>query len=595
MKCPATASVPLLALAGSLAITATIIALCFAPMHLTTSGVYSTEQRAIYITVTTILATIFTAFVTSQIQKLLLLQVDSDLEASPSDIERLNRRWRTVLGIGSLTDRARNILVGVAYLFTSLITTAIVASFTPSTTTRSFPYNPEIPLGPNICVGVIPLAQNGGGDYYWDLGNGSVFYIPANEGSCPTRQAVTLAANINIINPNTFAYVDMGVAVYASAIGTPITVYSSQLETAPEFNALFSVYGANIVNTTQCVPVMRQNPISCYPGGAVNVDESSQQVSVVSADGRCSYTGSFLLSITQNSVMVKKMCPHDDVGQGTIVLGATMAYANNLARSIGDMSAAANTSLATYAVSCTVNTRDVFEYRMVTLGLQNSNTTQSNYARSLSGQESCFPNSPESSSIGDVLFATSAAANWQLLSQNDGIDGWFDTICQLTLGDTTGRKPPWAFSNSVNALEDVLGLTAALVGSRTAVVGSKINSSTIGVNGTVLVIASRVGGGTISALAFAIPPAAAALVLLYLVITTPLSKAVRYSTSKLGDLIAFGESLRTRSDSTYASRSRPQKWSVALGSARTSHMAQSQNWSDVQHTNMTSQTQDSYR
>jgi len=590
MKWPTSASAPLLALAGSLAVTATIIALVFAPMHLTTSGVYSTKQRAIYVTVTTLLATIFTALVSAQIQKLLLRQVDSDLAASPSDIEGLNRRWRTVLGIGSLADRTRNILIGVVYLFTGLITTAIVASFTPNTSTRSFPYSLGIPLGPNICVGVIPLAQNSGGDYYWNLGNGSVFYIPANAGSCPTRQAVTLAANINIINPNTFAYADMGVAVHASAVGTPITVYSSLPETAPEFNALFSVYGANIVSTTQCVPVMRQNPISCRPGGTVNVDDSLQQVTAVSADGRCSYTESFLLSITQNSVMVKKMCAHDDVGQGTIVIGATMAYANNLARSIGDMSAAANTSLATYAVSCAVNTRDVFEYRTVTLGLQNSNTTESSYARSLIGQEPCSPSSPELSSIGDVLFATSAAANWQLLFQNDGIDGWFDTICQLTLGDTTGRKPPWAFSNSVNALEDALGLTSALVASRTALVGSKINSSTIDVNGTVLVIASRIGGGRTFALAFAIPPAAAAAVLLYLMTTTPLSEAVRYSTSKLGDLIAFGESLRTRPDSTYASQYRPQKWSYASGSAQPSHVAQSQDWSDVQHIHLTSLT-----
>jgi hypothetical protein len=401
---------------------------------------------------------------------------------------------------------------------------------------------------------------------------------------------VTLAANININNPNTFAYADMGVAVHSSAIGTPITVYSSQLETAPDFNALFGVYGPNIVNTTQCVPVMRRNPISCRTGGTVTVDTSSQQVSAVSADGRCMYTASFLLSVTKNSVMVKKMCPYDDIGQGTIVIGGTMAYGNNLARSIGDMSAAGDTSLATYAVTCKVDTRDVFEYRTVTLGLQNSNTTQSSYARSLTGQEPCSPGSPESPSIGDVLFATSAAANWQLLVQNDGIDGWFDTICQLTLCDTTSRTPPWAFSNSVNGLEDALGLTAALVASRNAIYVSKINSSTIDVNGTVVVIASRVGGGRTVALVFAIPPTVAAAILLYLMITTSLSETVQYSASKLGDLIAFGELLRARQYSTHASQSGPQKWSDASGSAQPSHVAQSQYWSKAPHINLTSRT-----
>jgi len=173
MKWPISASVPLLALVGSLAIMATIVALDCAPMHLTMSGVYSTKQRAIYVTVTTLLATLFTAFITAQVQKLLLQQIDRDLAATPSDIERLNRRWRAVLGIGSLTDRTRNILIVVVYLVTGLITTAIAASFTPNTSTRSFPYSVGIPLGPNICVGVIPQAQSGGVDYDWDLGNGS--------------------------------------------------------------------------------------------------------------------------------------------------------------------------------------------------------------------------------------------------------------------------------------------------------------------------------------------------------------------------------------------------------------------------------------
>jgi hypothetical protein len=103
-----------------------------------------------------------------------------------------------------------------------------------------------------------------------------------------------------------------------------------------------------------------------------------------------------------------------------------------------------------------------------------------------------------------------------------------------------------------------------------------------------VVITSRVGGAV--ALFFVIPPAAAAIILLYLMITTPFSEAVRYCTSKLGDLIAFGEILRARPDSTYASQSQPQKWSDASGSAQPGHVAQSQHWSNVQDINLTPRT-----
>ena len=116
----------------------------------------------------------------------------------------------------------------------------------------------------------------------------------------------------------------------------------------------------------------------------------------------------------------------------------------------------------TYAVTCTVDASDVFSYRKVTLTLQGSrDASDTSFARKLSSSgEEC---QPVRLTISNIPFATAAAANWQLLSQNMGIDGLTDS-----LGQATGnwRKPPYAFPNSRNPLKDSLGLVAALVVSR---------------------------------------------------------------------------------------------------------------------------------
>lgn len=98
------------------------------------------------------------------------------------------------------------------------------------------------------------------------------------------------------------------------------------------------------------------------------------------------------------------------------------------------------------------------------------------------------------------------------------------------------REPPYAFNNSANPLEDVLGLTAALVVSR-------IDSSTVTISGTSLITAMRIGSGDLYALGFLIPPAAAAVILAYLMIVTRSLKCSSLSTSSMSDLIQLGRIL----------------------------------------------------
>jgi hypothetical protein len=292
---------------------------------------------------------------------------------------------------------------------------------------------------------------------------------------------------------------------------------------------LLGIHGSNAVNTSQCVPVMRRNPISCHVGGSV-VAGSAYNLTVTSDDHLCSVEVYFLgFDPRTDNTMGKGMCAHGAVGQGTIVFGATYSYITWLAESM-DVNISTTHPGDTWAVSCSVDTTDVFEYRAVTLSFQNVNISGSTYSRLLSGGEAC---TPEVSILGDELFATAAAANWYPLMQNEGLDGLFDLIGQLA----GFRGPPYAFNNSVNALEDVLGLTAAIVSSR-------LNSTLqLPVNGSAYITAARVGSGNDFALAFVLPSFACCVIIVYLLSTSQMLKSVNYTSSSLTDLLELGRKL----------------------------------------------------
>ena len=142
--------------------------------------------------------------------------------------------------------------------------------------------------------------------------------------------------------------------------------------------------------------------------------------------------------------MLNFFCPATEgnsIGKGTIVLSGMNGYGYWLASFINDPKGNL-TQLPpgyAYAVTCKVDATDVFSYRKVTLDLQGTkNASDTNFARILSSTgEECQPIQP---TISNILFATAAAANWQLLSQNMGLDGLADS-----LGQATGnwRGPPY--------------------------------------------------------------------------------------------------------------------------------------------------------
>jgi hypothetical protein len=529
---------PIAAFLTSIVIAGLIITVTFKRIDLTASGPYSGRQRALYATGTTIIASILTAWIQSQIRQMWVYQVDHDFPTALKlqRLGNLNSKWRTILRVASFKEMLFNGHIQTSYLVTALITTAIVASFTPTLATRGdSQYEVVISSGQldEDCEAVssIPLGQ-----YYWNTSDNRIVTVQPNAGSCPTKQAVTLIGNINIQNPDVYAYSDVGVAVHSSAIGAPASVYASIPGMAQTFADLIGTFGTNLVNLTQCVPVMTKNPVSCRTGGTVNVSNNS--VIATSDDNICSIKGFFPFfdPLTKNT-MTKDQCTYGEVGQAKIVLAGTNHYGPWLSTAMGDPA----TLPETYVVTCDVDTRDVFAFRNVTFSSQTSGSnTTTTFARHLDatfGGNECSPPSDYGSNTG--LLAIAALANWQTLYQNIYYDGWFDSIAQFATVQSgpLSREPPWAFSNSKNALEDVFGLTAALVSSR-------MNSTVVKLPAQVTITNTQIGTGHPVAILYAIPPLVVAVILLYQIVHSFGLPKQRYTTISLEDLTFLGRTER---------------------------------------------------
>jgi len=543
---------PILALLTSLAIMIIIVVVTVKSISLTNTGTYSGWQRAVYATVSTILASILTTFVTSEIRMLWVLLVDQGLY-EPQSTERLlklSSKWRAVLSVGSISEMLDNWHIELSYIATGLITTAIVASFTPTQAVRQVgQYNVETSTGQlyigSNCAISLPTTPDMSG-YYWNRNDGTSVTVNAAGGGCPPRQAITLMGTINLQDPSAYAYADQGVAVHSSGIGAPVAVYGSAAYMPQNFAQLEATYGSNLINTTQCVPVMIKNPVSCRIGGQVNIQ--SHLVSATSDDGLCTIAQEMpFFDPYYNATMSKGICTYGQVGQAKIVLGATRGYTTWLAISIGDAGFNPDTNVnpppgTTYAVTCDVDTRDAFDFRTIALSLHNTgvssdSSSKSRFGRVLSAlpdNNGCSPPLDYGDNTG--ILAIAATANWQPLLEYTGLDGYFDSIGQFAIGatSTTPRQAPWAFSNSRNALEDVFGLTAALVASR-------INSTSMVLPAQATIFYTRIGSGSIFSLLYTLPPLFATLTLLTQIIMSRGSRVHEWSTIQLENMMGSNQ------------------------------------------------------
>ncbi|KAF4495274.1 hypothetical protein FAGAP_8603 [Fusarium agapanthi] len=184
-------------------------------------------------------------------------------------------------------------------------------------------------------------------------------------------------------------------------------------------------------------------------------------------------------------VLLKTMCTHGEIGQDTMVIGAEGEFAHWLAVSVNDTETALPSPPgSTHVVTCTVDARDVFEYREVSLQLRSTDVKQNHYMRYLEATGNKCRGPPISRDI-----ATAASANWQTLVQENAGSGWRDLVWEASSTAHGPRQAPFDFPESTKTIEDGLGLVAAMVTAR-------MNSTTThAVSSTAVMEATRVGNG----------------------------------------------------------------------------------------------------
>jgi len=523
--------------------------------RLTGFGPLSSTQKTLYTMCSTIVATVITGFISSQIISVSLCKLDDHLVpavildgSQNQPLRSISSSWKAILNLSFLNRlRPQNIFIAFTMLVTSLITTCITSGFTPTTSTRVINYFSQIPSGDATAFArpydsdKMPDTPEHYNSSSWTMSNGSIFYSWTGRGGSPAHEGMALSHGINIFDPDVYAYSDDGVAVHASAVGTPYSIYGSRQENNNTLSMLLADYDWNVQNVSTCVPVMVRNPFRCYKGAVMDWIENDTIMRLHSKDSTCMIRKK--VANAKQTEMLKGWCTHDGIGQATLLLGANFNYHAWLAVAVGDPEVPPYEvpPRFTYSVQCDVDARDVWEYRNVILSLSNSERANRAFSKVLISNGTCPPD--HNSTISNTLLATTATATHFLLDENTGHSGWFETINALTSrsggygrkAEDSLRSPPWAFSDSSNALEDIFGLTAALVSSRIYK-----NSTVILTNGTAVVGFTRIGPGRYFALVYALPPLISSLILLSLLFRIQ-KFSQGYESSSLQDLFDLGK------------------------------------------------------
>lgn len=456
-----------------------------------------------------ITATVYTMFLTDRIRHGLIRSLEPDLRSLTSGIDnvakitRLERSWRAVLRIDAFKERLMylpSLWIFLRYVATGMMTASIITVFTPRTTIKHIPYDVLIPsqgfpvFNASMPTEFLPAEDvpcafmvDPDIDYmpakvvYWgNPANGSCFYAINTGYPCPATEVVALIDGINSHNADEYAYVDSGIAVQRTAMGASRNIFNG-----PQFANLLARYGASLNSTTQCVPVMKSNPIRCEKDEKTQLEIIDDEHIVMDVDGQneIMYFNYTNRNLTRDNVMANFLQYgwHDPLAgnQTRVGLGkaefsgftgehnANRSHANDLALIMGEPDKTIGLAQnSTYTVRCSVDPRNSFEYRFVSLLLNhapvNTNnhtgSTRIGYTRSLVGGETC---TPATGAIGLTHFAAATVSLEKVMKENYSTDWYFSTIQRVA--SRWGRVgPPFAFPDSRNALEDALGVIAAL-------------------------------------------------------------------------------------------------------------------------------------
>jgi hypothetical protein len=515
------------AMAALMAFTVAIILIAVVFSHILVPG--TTRFRAIYSTLVTIGATIITGLITSQIQNLLLARVDRQLFSQHTSLDDLDSEWRTVTKLASVAEKVKNWQITSNLVCASLITVAIVTGLNPSTSTRIVPYSPFTPDGkPDNCSKF--SSESGQTSLNWLTSNGVTFDVQVNDPLCPPSRAVSLMNNINLATPTEFAYSDFGIEVEPGAVGAPISIYTSNTTLSSPLRSLLFQYDTDLIHVTQCVPVMTSNPISCQKKG--NVTAQYPFLSVSSEDGGCKAGKNAPVDV------VMGICTRGYIGQATIVIGAYGELSKFVAEAMGDLGSGPFTEQSSYAVTCMVDTRAAIQYQSITLTIQKQHIRDNKFPRRLFNSGPCVPPSPNR--ITEAHYGVAALATWFPLLQSStaSVDVLLSPIMQkvfqtdVILAPYNARGGPFSFPQSKSPLEDVLGLTSALVFSR-------IGSSYTNTSGTATVLVWKVGSSSGAAILCALPPLCVSILIIWLIRKTPRKPDDPEISSHLSRLLHF--------------------------------------------------------
>jgi hypothetical protein len=210
---------PYLALSLGIIVIVFQILLVILEVYLKHPGPFSTAEHLLYITGTTIIASLIAGFMSSQL-RLLWLGSIAEVVGSKNPTAKQNfTHAKTLLGLGTVLEQLRSWPTSLTVLITGLITTSIVSSFAPSVSlvTQSSWYWVNSGLDYD-CFVVNDTASN---DWYsWKLANGSFISLNVTAPNCPIQYAKTLVDQTLV--PLGFSYIVNGVPVNKAAIGTPV-------------------------------------------------------------------------------------------------------------------------------------------------------------------------------------------------------------------------------------------------------------------------------------------------------------------------------------------------------------------------------------
>ncbi|KAE9365694.1 hypothetical protein N431DRAFT_487642 [Stipitochalara longipes BDJ] len=514
-------------------------------------GVLSNQLRTLYVTLTTIVATLIAFTATAQIRKLWLEQ----LQQNPRNL----RRTATLLGIGSWKDSFKFWRITVASIMTGLTTTAMIAGITPTTGLYETDTWTGIHTEVDNCTFIRDYPDNTFGT--WKLANGSYLYVndltddycstfhitSLEESLVPSVSSIEVNHTTKYVN-SSIIYTMNNIAVANSALGVPLYgatdgPLGAATATFPPFQVPVKIglQSSRFRSAKGCLPVLISNPVRCETEGNVTLQDNGQNITV--AAGGCNATvAAFSTNADYADLLSIGFCTSDSVNQGQaeIAVGGMQDIGAAIALLLADFPAYENsTNTTSYSTLCKIDIMAALGFRQVTFILEDSTDfSQLNRGILAYGGESCIPdvrrgpagreNSNATNILNSILALTvESTMTGPMVSEGGTQEAWLRDIIDaqhlraVYSKDNSGEKQGnFAFNNSRNDLEDILGLRIALamgdqLGNGPYRNGSDSAETTV-FGGIITAKGMRVGTKNPWALAYVLPPLFSITLLSYL-------------------------------------------------------------------------------